>query len=48
MIAILTFAKSTTVKVALEKTEEFIKANKDVIDTILTGISTMTRGGEKQ
>ena len=35
-------------KVALEKTEGFIKANKDVIDTILTGISIMTRGGEKQ
>jgi hypothetical protein len=35
-------------KVALEKTEEFIKANKDVIDTILTGISIMTRGGEQR
>lgn len=32
---------------ALKKTEGFIRANKEVIDTIFTGISVMTRGSEK-
>ncbi len=30
---------------ALNKTEEFIRSNKDVIEMIVTGISVMTRGG---
>ena len=30
---------------ALNKTEEFIRSNKDVIEMIVTGISVMARGG---
>ncbi len=32
---------------ALNKTEEFIRSNKDVIEMIVTGISVMARGGEQ-
>lgn len=33
-------------KEALDRTEQFIKSNKDVINAIITGISVMGRGGE--